>query len=175
MHAIRALREMLAREKDSINRHFMYARLETLLYRFRNTFASALGEYDQACSQHDAEMDSIRAALMAELGQIPMLEIYRQMTIRQQRAHSFDQALWWAERGIAIYGDDCARPEAVEDLRHRAADSRAKIASRPLADVPRFDAQAAKQTSDDQRPSIAAGSDSEAPTPEGGTHVHAAH
>jgi hypothetical protein len=71
------------------------------------------------CSQHDAEMDSIRVAFMAKWGRVPVLELYRQMAIRQQKAKNFEQALWWAERGIAIYGTDCARVEAVEDLQKR--------------------------------------------------------
>ena len=40
-------------------------------------------------------------------------------------------ALWWAERGIAIYGSDCAQPEAIEDLRNRTAKYRAKLAEQP--------------------------------------------
>jgi hypothetical protein len=130
IRAIPALRKKLAHEEDPLNRHFMYAQLEILLYRSREVFASALDEYDRVCHQHDAEMNAIRAAFMAEWGQVPLLEVYRQMTIRQQKAHNFDQALWWAERGIAVYGDDCARPEDVEDLRHRAAACKAKIATR---------------------------------------------
>jgi hypothetical protein len=39
------------------------------------------------------------------------------MAIRQQRAHDYSQALWWPERGLAIYGNDCPRPEAVDNLR----------------------------------------------------------
>ena len=74
-----------------------------------DVFASALDEYDQACQHHDAEMDSIRVAFMAKWGQVPVLELYRQMAIRQQKAKDFEQALWWAERGLAIYGTDCAR------------------------------------------------------------------
>jgi DNA-directed RNA polymerase subunit RPC12/RpoP len=65
-------------------------------------------------------MDGIRAAFMGKWGQVPVLETYKQMAIRQQKAKNFEQALWWAERGIAIYGTDCARPEAVEDLQQRA-------------------------------------------------------
>jgi hypothetical protein len=99
----------------------MHAHLQTLLYRSRDVFASALDEYDQACRQHDAEMDSIRTAFMAKWGKVPVLETYRQMAIRQQKAKNFEQALWWAERGIAIYGSDCARLEAVEDLKKQAA------------------------------------------------------
>ena len=67
-------------------------------------------------------------------GKVPLLETYRQMAIRQQKAHNYSQALWWAERGIAIYGNGCARPEAVEDLRGRAVKYRAKLAEQPGPD-----------------------------------------
>ena len=121
IRAITILRQLLVRETDPLDRHFMYAQLENLLYRSRGAFVSALDEYDQACRRHDAEMDDIRQAFMAEWGEVPVLEIYRQMAIRQQKAADFEQALWWAERGLTVYGDDAARPEAVEDLRRRAA------------------------------------------------------
>ena len=100
-------------------------------------FASALDEYDQACRQHDAEMDSIRVAFMAKWGQVPVLELYRQMAIRQQKAKEFAQALWWAERGIAIYGTDCGRPDAVEDLQKRADSFREKLNPPPRPSRPR--------------------------------------
>jgi hypothetical protein len=102
LRAIKMLRQLLEHETDAIDRHYMHSHLQTLLYRSRDVFASALDEYDQACQQHDAEMDSTRAAFMAKWGQVPVLELYRQMAIRQQRAKNFEQALWWAERGIAI-------------------------------------------------------------------------
>ena len=74
LRAIKALRQLLEREADAIDRHFMHAHLQSLLYRSRDVFASALDEYDQACHQHDAEMDGIRAAFMAKWGQVPVLE-----------------------------------------------------------------------------------------------------
>ena len=55
-----------------------------------------------------------------------MLDTYRQMAIRQQKQYDYGRVLWWAERGIALYGDDAARPEVVDDLRKRAAGYRAK-------------------------------------------------
>lgn len=125
VRAIPVLRKLLAHEQGLLDRHFMYAELEVLLYRSRNTFAAALAEYDQTCCDHDAEMDIIRTAFMARWGRVPILETYRQMAIRQQKAHNFEQALRWAERGLAIYQDHCAWPEAVEDLRQRAAAYRA--------------------------------------------------
>jgi hypothetical protein len=133
IRAIPYLRNLLGREPDILGRHFMYAQLEEILYRCRDVFASALNEYDQACRQHDAEMDGIRQACLTKWGKVPLLETYRQMAIRQQKAHNYSQALWWAERGIALYGNDCARPEAVEDLRGRAARYQAKLADQPGA------------------------------------------
>jgi hypothetical protein len=131
IRAITKLRQLLQRDPDPIDRHFMYTHLEALLYRSCDAFTSALGEYDEACRQHDSEMDTIRQALVAKWGQVPWLETYRQMAIRQQKVKSFEQALWWAERGIAIYGEDAGRPEAVEDLRRRAATYRAKLRPTP--------------------------------------------
>lgn len=127
IRAITILRRLLVRETDPLDRHFMYAQLENLLYRSRGAFVSALDEYDQVCRRHDAEMDDIRQAFMTEWGEVPVLEVYRQMAIRQQKAADFERALWWAERGLAVYGDDAARPEAVEDLRHRAAAYRVRL------------------------------------------------
>jgi hypothetical protein len=131
LRAIKMLRQLLERETDAIDRHYMHAHLQILLYRSRDVFASALDEYDQACHQHDTEMDSIRVAFLAKWGQVPVLELYRQMAIRQQKAKNFDQALWWAERGLAIYGTDCARTEAVADLQKRAASYQAKLTPQP--------------------------------------------
>jgi hypothetical protein len=101
---VRAITKLRQRDPDLIDRHFVYSHLEALLYRSRDAFTSALEEYGQACRQHDSEMDTIRQALMAKWGQLSWLETYRQMAIRQQKAKNFEQALWWAERGIAIYG-----------------------------------------------------------------------
>jgi hypothetical protein len=127
-HAIQVLRKALATESDLIGRHFIYSELEAALYRCREVFASALEEYDQVCRQHDAEMEKIRPACMAQWGKVPVVEVYKQMAIRQQKAHDYAQALWWAERGIAFYGDDAARPEVVKDLQGRAAKYRLKVA-----------------------------------------------
>jgi hypothetical protein len=127
VRAIQVLRKALASETHVIGRHFIYAELEAALYRCRNAFNSALADYDDTGRQHDAEMDQIRAACMAEWGKIPVIETYRLMAIRQQNLHDYAQALWWAERGLALYGDDAARPEAVEDLRQRAASYHAKL------------------------------------------------
>jgi hypothetical protein len=90
-------------------------------------FGSALDEYDAACRQHDLEMDTIRDEFKAKWGKIPLLETYRQMCIRQQKAKNLEEALSWAERGIAVYGTDAFRTEAVDDLRKRAEGYRKKL------------------------------------------------
>ena len=127
--AIPALRQLLSHETDTIKRHFIYSQLEARLYRCRDLMASALVEFDQCCMQHDAEMDGIREAFIAGWGTIPLLELYRQMAVRQQKARDYRHALWWAERGMALYGAQAATPEGIEDLRHRAATYRNKLAA----------------------------------------------
>ena len=127
IRAIPVLRRLLSDQADPLARHFIYQQLEGRLYRSRDTFASALSEYDQVCWQHDAEMDGIRQACISQWDHVPNLTTYRQMAIRQQKAKNFEQALWWAERGIALYGDKARWPEHVEDLRQRAATYRAKL------------------------------------------------
>jgi HIRAN domain-containing protein/FPG/IleRS zinc finger protein len=122
--AIAMLRELLATDPDPIDRHFQFCELETRLYRSRELYESALAEYDQACALHDAEMQQICAAFMAKWAKIPLLDTYRQMAVRQQKKKDWQACRWWAERGLALYGDHAAREEAVEDLikrRNRAA------------------------------------------------------
>lgn len=125
--AIAALRRLLTEEQDLIDRHFMFLHLERLLYKSRDAFTSALDEYDGACRAHDAEMEGIRDALLAKWGSVPVLETYRQMAIRQQKAREYEQALWWAERGLSLYAGDALRPEAVDDLLKRVDEYRNKL------------------------------------------------
>jgi hypothetical protein len=127
IRGIKVLRNALATESNVIGRHFIYAELEAVLYRCRDAFSSALDDYDAVCMHHDAEMDRIRSACIAYWGKVPVLDTYRQMAIRRQKQHDYDQALRWAERGIALYGDGAARPEAVEELRKRAVGYSAKL------------------------------------------------
>jgi hypothetical protein len=123
------LRKRLTTETSILSRHYIFQNLEAWLYRSRNKSASAFAEYDEACRQHDEEMDKIREACIEKWGEVPHLDTYRQMAIRQDKAHDYRQALWWAERGLSIYGSDCAQPEDVADLRKRAARYRAKLGS----------------------------------------------
>lgn len=127
IRAIPQLRQLLETERDPIDRHFMFHHLETALYKSRGVFASALTEYDECCRQHDAEMETIREAFMAKWGMIPWLHTYKQMCIRLAKAKEFEEALWWAERGLAVYGENAGRPDAVEDLQKRAEASRSKL------------------------------------------------
>lgn len=125
--AIAKLRELLATDPDPIDRHFQFAELETRLYRSRELYESALAEYDEACARHDAEMEGICQAFMAKWGNIPLLDTYRQMAIRQQKKKDWGACKWWAERGLALYGQHAARPEAVEDLIKRRNRAMAKL------------------------------------------------
>jgi len=122
--AIAKLRELLASDPDPIDRHFQFAELEARLYRSRDLYESALVEYDATCARHDTEMESICEAFAAKWGKVPLLDTYRQMAIRQQKKRDWEACKWWAERGLALYGQRAAREDAVEDLikrRNRAA------------------------------------------------------
>jgi len=127
--AIAKLRELLAIDPDPIDRHFQFAELEARLYRSRELYESALAEYDEACARHDAEMEGICRAFMAKWGKIPLLDTYRQMAIRQQKKQDWQACKWWAERGLALYGQRAAREEAVEDLIKRRNRAIAKLAA----------------------------------------------
>lgn len=96
--AIVTLRGLLASDPDPIDRHFQFAELEARLYRCRDLYDSALAEFDDACRQHDAEMETICAAFMVKWSKVPLLETYRQMAIRQQKKKDWEACLWWAER-----------------------------------------------------------------------------
>ena len=131
LKAIAYLRKVLQGDQDPIDRHFAFNHLESLLYKSREAFASALDEYDEVCRSHDAEMERICEAFVHKWGSIPLLTTYRQMAIRQQKAKNFQQAMWWAERGLTLYADKAARPEAVDDLRKRAEKYRQEVGPDP--------------------------------------------
>lgn len=125
--AIAKLRQLLAATLDPIDRHFQFAELERRLYRSQDLYESALTEYDEACIQHDADMEGICRAFMAKWGKIPLLETYRQMAIRQAKKKDWEACRWWAERGLALYGHSAAREVAVEDLTKRRNRAIAKL------------------------------------------------
>jgi tetratricopeptide (TPR) repeat protein len=126
--AIERLRALLRDDPDPIDRHFMYCELEERLYKSRGAFTSALDDYDQACLAHDREMDGIREALLSKFGVVPLLDTYRQMAVRQQKARNWAEALRWAQRGLALFGEHPGRPEAVEDMQKRVTAYSAKLA-----------------------------------------------
>ncbi len=131
--AIAYLRELLTTETSPISRHYMYSELEQRLYRCRDLYESALDEFDQACASHDTDMDVIREVFITKFGMIPRLATYRQMTVRLSKAHDWDGVVRWAERGLAIYGSNAAREEAVEDLQKRLNRARSQLARPPKA------------------------------------------
>ena len=130
--AVEQLDTLLEAERDPIDRHYMFCELEHRLYR-RRTLPSALDRFDAVCRQHDQEMVTIRPAMLDKFGAVPVIEMYRQAVIRCQKAKHWQAAQRWAERGIVVYGDQPARPEAVEDLHKRLGYALAKIeaAERP--------------------------------------------
>lgn len=152
--AIAKLRELLAVDPDPIDRHFQFAELEARLYRSRDLYESALDEYDETCVRHDAEMESICAAFMAKWEKIPLLDTYRQMAIRQQKKKDWQACQWWAERGLALYGQRAAREEAVEDLIKRRNRAIEKLAAAPSRQVRPNGThrEAVTRTSSDGRP-----------------------
>jgi len=124
---VRRLRHLLGTETDRISRHYVYAELESTLYRLRDKLPSALGDYDDVCRAHDAEMDRIVPALVEKFGAVPLLDTYRQAAIRHHKARNPGMALWWSERGIARYGDHPVDDDVVRDLHKRAGTYRSAV------------------------------------------------
>jgi hypothetical protein len=137
VRAIPHLRNLLAAETSPRARHYMYAELEHRLYHSRDAFSSALDDYDVVCRDHEAEMDTIRPALIADLGGVPFLELFRQAAIRHQHTHDYETALWWAERGLAIYGEQSLNAEWTDDLTRRAERYRKVLNPQPKPTRPR--------------------------------------
>ena len=121
------LKSLLVNDPDPIDRHFMFSELEPRLYKLRDAEPDALADYDVVCVQHDAEMDRIRPVLHAKFGVVPLLETYKQQCVRLRKAKDFEGGLWWAQRGLALYGEDAGSQDWVDDLRKRADVFRAKL------------------------------------------------
>lgn len=124
--AVGQLRALLTSEDEPIDRHYMFCELEHRLYRMRQS-SSALDLFDEVCERHHSEMPTIRDALLEKFGVVPVIELYRQAAIRCQKAKAWELARTWAERGLSVYGEQCARPEVVDDLHKRVAYAEAKI------------------------------------------------
>ena len=131
--AIAQLRTLLISDPDLIDRHFMFAELQARLYKLRDVEDASLAEFDDACAQHDSEMDEIRTALHQKFSAVPFLEMYKQQCVRQQKAKDFERGLWWAERGLALYGTDAYSQDWTDDLKKRFAWFRTKLESPPPA------------------------------------------
>ena len=136
--AVGQLRALLTNEDEPIDRHYMFCELEHRLYRLRHSTA-ALDLFDETSEQHHAEMSTIRGALLEKFGVVPVIELYRQAAIRCQKAKDWELARTWAERGLSVYGDQCARPEVVDDLRKRVvyAESKIEALAAPRSRAPR--------------------------------------
>lgn len=117
---IEQIRDLLNQEVSPLSRHFLMNQLETDTYATRDEGTGKLACYDLITGQHHAEMDSIRPVLIMRLGAVPLLETYRQASIRHERDGDTGTALLWAERGLEVYGDDAYRQEWVDDLVHRS-------------------------------------------------------
>ena len=118
-----------------LSRHFLMNQLEADTYATRDEGIDKLAFYDLITGQHHAEMDSIRPALLMRFGAVPLLETYRQASIRHERAGDRGTALVWAQRGLEVYGDDAYRQEWVDDLVHRSGRLR-HTSSRPKRPMP---------------------------------------
>jgi hypothetical protein len=122
------LRVELATNAEPISRHFIMAELEQMLYTYKEALPNALDEYDQVAEQHHQELQaSIRAALTAKWGALPLLQTYRQAGIRQSKAGNLAGTVDWCERGIAMYGDDAHSQGWVLDLEKRSAQAQTRL------------------------------------------------
>lgn len=124
---IKQLRLLMSTETDPISRHFVASELEEVLYRLRDDLPHALLEFDQVADMHHQELKTTRTVLLQHYRGIPLLDTYRQASVRHQRDGDLGRALEWAERGIAAYGEQAIRPEWFEDLQHRADKLRQRI------------------------------------------------
>jgi rubrerythrin len=136
LQAIAFIRQNLHKETQPVGRHDLFASLAERLYEAREQFESALAEFDEVCALHDAEMVTIRPALVATFGGLPLLEVYKQSAIRHQKAQDVERALWWARRGVEIYGNDALNPGFAADLSRRISKYEAKLAPRPTRPIP---------------------------------------
>jgi hypothetical protein len=125
--AIGHLRRLLKDDPDPIDRHFMYLRTGGPPLPVTRCIPLRAGRVQRTCTPHDAEMDGIREALWAKFGRVPLLDTYRQMAIRHQKVKNWNAAIWWAKRGLNLYGQQAARPEAVEDLEKHVAAYETKL------------------------------------------------
>jgi hypothetical protein len=92
---IQQLIELLHWESLPLSRHFLMSQLEADVYLTRDEGLGKLEFYDSITEQHHSEMDSIRPALIMQLGAVPLLETYRQASIRHEYEGNAAAALKW--------------------------------------------------------------------------------
>lgn len=133
--ALRKLRELAEKNQEPISRHFIFSRLESLLYGYRDDLPDALDEYDRWAEQHHQELASgMRQVLIDKFGALPRLETYKQCVIRQSKVKNYEAATKWADRGVEMYGDNAFKEEWVADLEKRSAQAHERLAK---ASVPK--------------------------------------
>jgi hypothetical protein len=136
--ALRKLRELAETNQEPISRHFIFSRLEDLLYGYRDDLPDALDEYDRWAEQHHQELAAgMRQVLVEKFGALPRLETYKQSVIRQNKAKNYEAAAMWADRGIEMYGDDAFKDEWVADLEKRSAEAHARLEKSSSATAPK--------------------------------------
>lgn len=77
-------------------------------------------------------------SLLTKFGGIPVIDMYKQASIRWQKVHDWEAARTWAERGLTVYGSEAIRDEVIDDLHKRVAHATEKLqqAARPHAARP---------------------------------------
>lgn len=133
------LRKVIATSDDPIIRHFAYASLEDALYRGREAGPEVLPQYDAACDAHLAVLPQTREALLTALGVVPVVEVFRQASIRWQKVHDYQRSLDWARSGIDFYSDAVERAGEIADLDRRLVRCQGKLDPKSKASRPRKD------------------------------------
>ena len=131
------LHKLLSASDDLIIRHFAYAALEDALYRGRDSGPEVLPQYDEACGAHLSELPQIRQPLLAGLGVVPVVGVFRQASIRWQKAHEYQRSLEWAQAGLSFYAGATERRDEIADLDRRVHRCQDKLTTKPKASRPR--------------------------------------
>jgi hypothetical protein len=122
------LKEVLEKNLEPISRHFAFSQLEEIYYEYKEIFPDALKQYDELADKHHAELETtIRAAMIDKWGKLPNLVVHKKSAIRHAKYKEFDKALAWAEKGLAVYGNDAFKEEWTLDLQKRVVTLKARI------------------------------------------------
>jgi hypothetical protein len=122
------LKEVLEKNLEPISRHFAFSQLEEIYYEYKEIFPDALKQYDELADKHHAELETtIRVAMINKWGKLPNLVVHKKSAIRHAKYKEFDKALAWAEKGLAVYGNDAFKEEWTLDLQKRVVTLKARI------------------------------------------------